>query len=281
MPNEKFTQLPTVVSSTADDIICAVQGGTSTQQTLSQVLDLIQESTILAFAGNPNGNVAGTQYQNFCWDSTNHTLYICTTTGNAGTAVWDVVLFSLNPATPTQGGTGVSNPTAHTIPIAEGSSDFNFLALTNGQMLIGSTGNDPVAAVITGGVGIDVVTGAGTLTLNATGPASFLWVEVTGVSEAMVTNTGYIANNAGLVTLTLPATSAVGDLLEVVGKGAGGWAIAQNAGQMIHFGSVSTTTGAGGSLSSTNRRDAIYLVCTTADTEWTVGCGAQGNITVV
>lgn len=280
MPNEKFTQLPIVANSTAADIICAVQGGISTQQTLSQVMSLIQGSTILSFAGDPNGNVAGTALKNFCWDTVNSILYICTTTGTALTAVWTQT--SVNGiVTPTEGGTGVSNPTEHGIAVAEGASDFTFLTLTNGQLLIGSTGNDPVPAALTAGVGIAITNSAGSITIDATGPASFVWEEVTGTSQSMVSNTGYIANNVALVTLTLPTLSAVGDLLEVVGKGAGGWLIAQNAGQTIHLGNTSTTTGAGGSLASTDRRDAIYLVCTAANTEWTVGCGPQGNITVV
>lgn len=44
------------------------------------------------FAGNPNTNVAGNASVNgasdFCWDTTNKVLYVCTTTGNAASAVW-------------------------------------------------------------------------------------------------------------------------------------------------------------------------------------------------
>ena len=106
------------------------------------------------------------------------------------------------------------------------------------------------------------------------------WTEVTGASQNMATNNGYIANNAGLVTVTLPTTLALGDIVEVVGKGAGGWKIAQNAGQTIHFGSLDTTAGTGGSLASTNRYDSIALRCITADTDLSV-LGVQGNLTIV
>lgn len=98
----------------------------------------------------------------------------------------------------------------------------------------------------------------------------FVWNEVTGTTQAMSVNNGYIANNASLVTLTLPATAAIGDIMEVVGKGAGGWRIAQNAGQTIHYGIISSTTGAGGYLESTKQRDAVRLVCTTTNNEFTV-----------
>jgi hypothetical protein len=96
----------------------------------------------------------------------------------------------------------------------------------------------------------------------------------------MAVNNGYIANNAALVTLTLPTTAALGSVIEVVGKGAGGWKIAQNASGVIHFGVINTTTGTGGYLQSTVTYDAIRIVCTVANNEWTV-LSVQGNITVV
>lgn len=108
----------------------------------------------------------------------------------------------------------------------------------------------------------------------------FPFIEITSTSQTMAVNTGYIANNSALVTATLPSTSAVGDLVWIVGKGSGGWQIAQNAGQMIHFGNQDTTTGAGGHLDSSNQYDAIQLICTSADTDWTCTGISQGNIGV-
>jgi hypothetical protein len=167
--------------------------------------------------------------------------------------------------------------TAHGIFIAEGTSAPVFTTLTNGQMLIGSTGADPVAATITGS-GITVTAGAGTLALTATG-GGMPWIETTGTSATMVVNTGYIASNAGLVTFTLPATAAVGDSIKVRGKGAGGWSIIQNASQIINLGNTPTTVTTG-HLDSTNRYDTIEMVCITANTTWSAG-PPQGNITVV
>lgn len=104
--------------------------------------------------------------------------------------------------------------------------------------------------------------------------------EVTGTSQSAAVNSWYIANNASLVTVTLPTTAALGDVVRVIGKGAGGWKVAQNASEIIHFGNQNTTTGTGGSLASTNRYDVVELVCTVADTEWTV-VSSIGNLTVV
>lgn len=103
--------------------------------------------------------------------------------------------------------------------------------------------------------------------------------EVTGTSQAMASDNGYIANNAGLVTLTLPTTIGLGERLQVVGKGTGLWRLAQNANQLIHFGILDTTTGVGGRLDATSQYDTIDLMCTVANLEFTV-TSSVGTITV-
>jgi hypothetical protein len=117
-------------------------------------------------------------------------------------------------------------------------------------------------------------------TITATGSGGGItWSEVTGTSQAGAVNSGYIANNAALVTVTLPTTAAVGDVVRVAGKGAGLWKVGQNASEMIHFGNLTSTTGTGGSLTATHRRDCVELICVVADTEWVV-LSSVGNITV-
>ena len=93
------------------------------------------------------------------------------------------------------------------------------------------------------------------------------WTDVTSGTQAMTANNGYtVDNGASLVTFTLPVTAAYGTILQVVGISSGGWSIAQNAGQNITLGSVSTTVGTGGSLSSTIPSDQVQLLCVVADT---------------
>ncbi len=344
MANEKFTQLPTVASALSTDIIAAVQGGISVQETLSQVAVLMRNQTVLNYPGDPNGNLAGTVYQ-LCWDTVNLVLYVCTTTGTSSTAVWTLAGSVSFPISLAQGGTGASltasnggifystatagailsgtatagqilrsgssaapswstatYPATTTVSQLLYSSSANVVgglatansavlttnstgvpawssSMTNGQILIGSTGATPVTTTITAGAGISITNGAGSITISG-GGGGFSWTEVTGTSQAIAVNNGYIANNAGLVTLTLPATAAIGDSFTIVGKGSGGWLVAQNAGQSIHLGSQVTTTGVGGSLASTNRYDCIEVVCITADTEFSVTDGF-GNITWV
>jgi hypothetical protein len=93
------------------------------------------------------------------------------------------------------------------------------------------------------------------------------WTEVTGTTQTMSANNGYVANNAALVTLTLPTTIAAGDVLEVLGKGAGGWRVAQNASQQIQNGvtGTGTTVGTGGYIDSTTQYATIRLRCVTAN----------------
>ena len=105
-------------------------------------------------------------------------------------------------------------------------------------------------------------------------------MEVTGTSQAIAEDNSYIANNGALVTLTLPTTCVVGKKLKVRGYGAGGWKIAQNASQIIHFLSTDTTTGVGGSVSSTNRYDCVELECVVTNNEFVV-CSVVGNPAIV
>jgi hypothetical protein len=103
--------------------------------------------------------------------------------------------------------------------------------------------------------------------VTPTGGGGWATVEVTTTSDDLEKSTTFIANNGSLVTLTLPATCAVGDSMRIVGQGAGGWIIDQNADQLIHFGATDTTTTTG-TLASTNRYDYVELICTVTDTEF-------------
>ncbi len=62
---------------------------------------------------------------------------------------------------------------------------------------------------------------------------TFSWQTVTGIAQQAVANTGYLANAAAAVTITLPATANAGDIVRVSGVGAGGWAIVPNTGQSV------------------------------------------------
>lgn len=156
----------------------------------------------------------------------------------------------------------------------------NLGVATNGQLPIGSAGADPVLATLTAGTGVSITNGAGSITINSTG-AGLTFTDVTGATQTMAVNNGYTSNDgASLVTFTLPAAAAYGTVMAVVGKASGLWTIAQNAGQTIHFGSVNTTTGVVGTLSSTKQYDVVYILCTVTNTDFTV-IQSIGNLSYV
>ncbi len=153
--------------------------------------------------------------------------------------------------------------------------------LTNGQLVIGSTGVSPVAAAITAGTGISVTNGAGSITIAST-VSALTWSVITADQGVTVSN-GYICNKAGLLTLTLPAAPTAGDVFGVTGiNTAVGWRIAQNANQQIFMGTSSTTVGAGGYIEALNIRDSAFLVCVVggASANWNV-INSMGNLTIV
>lgn len=109
----------------------------------------------------------------------------------------------------------------------------------------------------------------------------FVWNVVTSVSEAMVSFNGYLSNFAGLITYTLPTSSNVGDIIRVAEMNASGsFTITQNSGQQIQFGSLTTTLGMSGSLSSTAVGNSVELICTVANTNWLV-LSNVGVLTIV
>jgi len=73
--------------------------------------------------------------------------------------------------------------------------------------------------------------------------------------------------------------AAVGSVIQVVGKGAGLFKIAQNAGEQIHFYNDSTTSGTGGYIQANQRYENVELVCITDSVEWEV-IRSVGNLTV-
>jgi hypothetical protein len=146
----------------------------------------------------------------------------------------------------------------------------------------GPVGPDVSANVnLLGGTNITVTgaPGSNTLTIDSSA-GTFPWTEVTGTSQMMAVNNGYIANNAAQVDCTLPTTSSVGDIVEVVGKGAGGFKVSQTGAQQIAFLGQTTTAGVGGTLTPDEAGASVKLLCITATNLWRV-IHSVGNFVLV
>ena len=113
--------------------------------------------------------------------------------------------------------------------------------------------------------------------VTASGAGGIAWNEITVGTVPMAINNGYLMNNASQVVGTLPAMAPQFSVIRVAGKGAGGWRIAQNAGQTIHFDGNSTTTGTAGYLASQSTFDCVDLLVITANTDFLV-TSSIGNI---
>lgn len=150
--------------------------------------------------------------------------------------------------------------------------------LNDGELIIGDTSGTFGKATITGGTGISVINGAGTIELEASQEET--WIDVTSASQTINPGENYVANNSSLITFTLPASIPFGTKFTITGLGAGLWTIEQQTGQTIHFGNQDSTAGTGGSLSARKQYDTVTLVCVVADTEFNV-ISSIGNLDIV
>jgi|SRR6185437_517417 len=115
------------------------------------------------------------------------------------------------------------------------------------------------------GAGITLTNASGVVgntTIASTG-GGFTWTDVTGATQTIAIQNGYVTDHSTTVVYTLPATAALGDVIKIVGK-LGLATITPNAGQQILIGSTSGLVGATGTATSNNLGDCIELVCITA-----------------
>jgi hypothetical protein len=167
------------------------------------------------------------------------------------------------------------------LTLAAGSGKINITGFAEGALLTNATGQ---VATATGTAGwVLTANAAGTApSFQAVPSSAFPWADTT-VNASLVVNHGYVANKAGLLTMTLPATAAIGDTIRITGiNTAVGWRIAQNANQQIFFGTSSTSVGVGGYLEATEIRDSVELICVGAGASTVYNVvSSQGNITIV
>jgi hypothetical protein len=134
----------------------------------------------------------------------------------------------------------------------------------------GSYSNGTITLSGTGNVNGNTITGL------STGGGGLTWQFAVSPLTAS-TNNGYITT--GTTSIALPTVAALGSTIEIVASSDNLFTITQNTNQFIRFGIVTTTSGTSGTLVSQNNGDSIRLVCTSANTVFTV-VSAVGTITL-
>lgn len=268
------SSLPTFQNVSASGAITTVTGNTGGAQSPSAGNFNVLGTGSITVAGTANTETVQLT------GLTNHNLLL-----GAGTATITNLAPSATSGIPLVSAGSSSDPAFSTAVVAgggTGSTAFNIngvvysnttttgvlqsATLSSGQLLIGGT-TTPAAATLTAGTGITITNGNNSITISSP-DSGITWNNVTGTSASMAVNNGYVSSNASQVQLTLPVTAAIGDCVSIRGSFAGGWKIVQNASQIIHVGSVASTTGVGGAVESANRYDCVDLTCVVTNNEW-------------
>lgn len=181
-------------------VIPGTDGGTGINNG-ARTIDLGSPSTGYILTSDVSGNAT--------WQSITASGGITSITGDTGSAIPSAGVIVLTGAStgltfagatntltlggillPVNGGTGIASPTAHGILVGEGASPVNPIVLSSGQILIGSTGADPVAAAINSGTGVLVANGAGSITVSLAPIATLTGlVNTTGGAAAPIATT--------------------------------------------------------------------------------------------
>lgn len=156
--------------------------------------------------------------------------------------------------------TGIVKRTAvNTLEIATAGTDYQ-------AVLVSGTNIKTINGSSVLGSGDLVVGGASTREIIDGDPSPF----------DLLVDTNYIANTTSRTVGLLPSTCALGKIITMTAKGSSGFKITQNSGQQIIFGASSTTSGTSGYLQSYSAATVVQLMCTTANTTFTV-ISATGN----
>lgn len=169
---------------------------------------LSQTGTGVVSAAPVWATIAGSDITGAALSKTDDTNVTMTLGGSPTTALLRAASMTLGwtgQLSATRGGSGVADPTIHGILVAQGSSPFTPIVLGAGQILIGTTSSDPVAAAIGSGSGILVGNSSGAITISNTGVLSNVaTANQTTVSGATGNVTIGLASNA-----VLPGTGGV------------------------------------------------------------------------
>lgn len=164
--------------------------------------------------------------------------------------------------------------TASSALYANATQDITSVALTDGQLLIGSTGANPVASTLTAGVGIAITNTAGSISIQVLNNG-FTWSDQT-TNFSAAAQQGYFV--AGTAIATLPAAPVQGNTIIFVVDTTNVLTITANTGQKIRVGSAISALA--GTCQSTSQGSSITLVYRSTGATWFVTGAPQGTWTL-
>lgn len=162
-------------------------------------------------------------------------------------------------------------------PSAGGAGSISNLQLNDGEFPWSLSGATTLACKYVAAGGVEIEIGPNYIGMG------YKQTTVTVTTDTtMALNTTYLVNSASLVTLTLPSTVTAGQLIYIVGIGSGGWKVVQpSAGRSILIGSVASTAGTGGSVSSASATDSIILSADSSTLFSAVGTPESTGLVIV
>lgn len=194
--------------------------------------------------------------------------------------------------TSTVGVLSIASPTADYLPYSAELASIATITPTLGTLIAGNgTGgfsaflpSAPVGNILvssgTAALPEWLPSGADNFILTSNGPGTLpSWEAAPSVEGSVVVldsgttavnpvtaNISYMPTAGTLVTFTLPTSPVAGNYYEIIGFGAGGWKVAQNASQHIQVGYVGasplqTSTGTGGFIASVLPTDSLIIYC--------------------
>lgn len=127
-----------------------------------------------------------------------------------------VTIAQNSPVIVANGGTGATSLTSHGVLLGNGTSAITATSeLSNGQILIGSTGNAPVAATLTAGSNVTITNSAGGITIAATGISTPVSVSNGGTGVTSLTSHGVLLGNG---TSAVSASAEMSDGQVLIGR---------------------------------------------------------------
>jgi hypothetical protein len=160
-------------------------------------------------------------------------------------------------------------------------NNFN-LTTASENKLIGTSGTskDLVSYDLIGGDNVTISKSGASFTISANSGDSFVWNNITSTTQTISPDNGYVTHSATQTVFTLPSTAAFGTKFSIVYLASSAGQLLQNAGQIIIAGDTQTTIGTDGRIENINLGEVLTILCTAANTEFTV-ISPVGNFDVV